>query len=41
MESGDIFVIKPFYVSEPEFLEDCALVIVKTVSDTNDKYIVR
>ena len=41
IESGDIFVIKPFYVSEPEFLEDCALVIVKSVSDTNDKYIVR
>jgi len=37
---GDIFVIPPFYVSEPNFLEDCEIVIVKTPSITNDKIII-
>ena len=38
INSGEIFVIEPYYVSFPEFLEDCELVIVKTVSDPKDKY---
>lgn len=40
IEPGQIFVIKPYYVSSPIFLEDCTLVIVKTVSNINDKYVV-
>lgn len=40
IKSGEIFVIEPYYVSFPEFLEDCELVIVKTVSDPKDKYLV-
>lgn len=39
INAGQIFVIEPYYVSSPIFLEDCSLVIVKTVSDKNDKYI--
>lgn len=40
INAGQIFVIYPYYVSAPIFLEDCTLVIVKTVSDETDKYIV-
>jgi quercetin dioxygenase-like cupin family protein len=38
--SGDVFVIYPYEIADPEFLEDCTLVIIKTPSDTNDKYVV-
>ena len=38
--SGDIFIIRPFEIADPEFIEDCTLVIVKTPSKTNDKYII-
>ena len=37
---GDIFIIPPFYVSSPTFLEDCEIVIVKTPSIVNDKIII-
>jgi hypothetical protein len=40
INEGQIFVIPPFYISEPKFLEDCEIVIVKTPSITNDKIIV-
>ena len=35
---GDIFVIPPYEIADPEFLEDCILVIVKTPSKQGDKY---
>jgi hypothetical protein len=38
--SGDIFVIDPYEISDPEFLEDCEIVCVKTPS-VNDKISVR
>jgi mannose-6-phosphate isomerase-like protein (cupin superfamily) len=41
ISEGEIFVIPPFYVSEPRFLEDCELVIVKTPSITSDKIIIK
>lgn len=41
LNEGDIFVIEPFYVSKPTFLEDCELVIVKTPSITDDKIIIK
>jgi hypothetical protein len=40
LNEGDIFVIQPFYISKPTFLEDCELVIVKTPSITDDKIII-
>lgn len=40
LNSGDIFIIYPYEVANPEFLEDCELVIVKTPSIKNDKYII-
>ena len=40
LTSGDVFVIYPYEIANPIFLTDCALVIVKTPSDTKDKYVV-
>jgi len=37
--AGTIFVIKPFEVADPVFLEDCEVLVVKTPSVPNDKYI--
>jgi quercetin dioxygenase-like cupin family protein len=41
INSGDIFILYPYEVANPEFLEDCELVIVKTPSIKNDKYIIK
>ena len=40
LESGDIFVIPPYEIADPEFIEDCELVILKTPSNTKDKYVI-
>jgi hypothetical protein len=37
--SGDIFVLEPFEVADPVFIEDCEIVCVKSKS-INDKVIV-
>ncbi len=39
--SGDIFVIKPNEISDPSFLEDSEIIVIKTPSDVNDKYVVQ
>jgi hypothetical protein len=41
LRSGDVFVIKPYEVADPDFLTDCTVLIIKTPSDTNDKYIIK
>lgn len=41
LRSGDVFVIHPYEIADPEFVTDCRLVIVKTPSDVEDKYIVQ
>lgn len=35
---GDIFVLAPNDIADPEFLEDCLIVCVKTPSVKGDKY---
>lgn len=35
---GDVFVLEPYEVAVPEFLEDCELIVVKTASVVGDKY---
>lgn len=35
---GDIFILEPYELADPIFLEDCELIVVKTPSFTNDKY---
>ena len=36
--SGDVFVILPWEIADPVFLEDCTVLIVKTPSVPGDKY---
>jgi quercetin dioxygenase-like cupin family protein len=35
---GDIFTIFPYEIADPEFLEDCELIVVKLPSVIGDKY---
>lgn len=38
LKSGDIFIIYPWEVADPVFLEDCTVLIVKTPSIPGDKF---
>ena len=38
--SGDIFVIFPNEIAAPQFLEDSEVIVIKTPSYINDKYII-
>ena len=38
--AGDIFILEPYEVSEPTFLTDVELVVVRAPSVKDDKYIV-
>ena len=38
LNSGDIFVLEPYEVADPIFLEDCNLIVVKTPSIPGDKF---
>jgi len=40
IQSGDVFTLYPYEIADPEFLTDCKLIIVKTPSNTKDKYII-
>ena len=39
ISAGEIFVVPPYYVVAPEFLEDCQIVCVKVPGAKNDKYV--
>lgn len=41
LNQGDIFILKPFEIADPIFLEDCTVVIIKTPSVPGDKYVVK
>jgi hypothetical protein len=38
LNSGERFVIPPYEIADPVFLEDCEIVIIKTPSNTQDKF---
>jgi quercetin dioxygenase-like cupin family protein len=38
LTAGDIFIIFPYEIANPEFIEDCELIVVKTPSVPGDKY---
>lgn len=38
LNSGDIFIINPYEVSSPIFIEDCKVICVKVPSIIGDKY---
>lgn len=40
LSSGDIFIMSPWEISNPKFLEDCEIVTVKMPSVPTDKYII-
>ena len=40
LEKGDVFIIYPYEVADPVFVTDCTVLIVKTPSVTNDKYVI-
>ena len=40
LEKGDVFIIEPDEISDPEYLTDCELIITRDGSYSNDKYIV-
>lgn len=39
LKGGDVFVLHPGEVADPEFITDCAIVCVKVPGEKNDKYI--
>ena len=40
LNAGDIFILEPYEVSEPTFLTDVELVVVRVPSVKGDKYVV-
>lgn len=40
LTSGDIFILEPWEIADPVFLEDCEMICVKTPSK-NDKVVVK
>ena len=40
LKSGDIFIIPPYEIADPEFISDCEIVILKTPSNKKDKYVI-
>ena len=38
LSEGDVFVIEPNEIADPEFLEDCLILCVKSPSIPGDKY---
>ena len=40
LTAGDIFLIEPYFISTPTFLEDCTLIIIKTPSIIGDKFVI-
>ena len=40
IKEGEIFIMEPYEVADPEFLEDCVVLCIKAPSLPGDKYIV-
>lgn len=38
IEPGDIFILRPNEIADPQFLEDCLVLVVKTPSIPGDKF---
>ena len=39
LNTGDIFIVKPYEIADPDFLEDCGIICVKTPSKVGDKVV--
>jgi hypothetical protein len=40
LNPGDIFILYPYEIADPEFITDCEVVCVKVPGITNDKVVV-
>ncbi len=40
LNTGDIFILHPFEIANPDFIEDCVVLIIKTPSILDDKFII-
>ena len=38
IKPGEIFILKPYEIANPVFLEDCEITVLKVPSIKNDKY---
>lgn len=36
--AGDIFILRPYEIADPDFIEDCTVLIIKTPSVPGDKF---
>lgn len=41
LTTGDIFILHPYEIADPIFLEDCCIVCIKTPSVPDDKVVVK
>lgn len=41
LNTGDIFILYPFEIADPIFIEDCTVLIIKTPSIPSDKYVIK
>ena len=40
LNEGDIFILRPYEIADPIFLEDCTVLIIKTPSVPGDKFVI-
>ena len=40
LKTGDVFILEPYEIADPEFLEDSKVLVIKTPSDTKDKFVI-
>lgn len=40
LKTGDVFILEPNEISDPEFLDDCEIFCIKTPGALNDKYVI-
>lgn len=40
LNKGDIFILHPFEIADPIFIEDCTVLIIKTPSIPGDKFVI-
>lgn len=41
LTTGDVFIIFPYEIADPVFIEDCEVIVIKVPSIVCDKYIVK
>ena len=39
LNSGDIFIVYPYEISDPKFITDCEVIVIRNLSKPKDKYL--